>query len=320
LGHEVYVLTHHKTTDIDDPYTIDLRLYFPQSTLWDRLLFRLSPATARFKTLSSTIADAISALVKNHKIDVLEMEESFGWSFAISRLKLLPVVVRLHGPWFVTGKFGDPEYGNALNRYRQEWERRGIQHAQLVTSPSEEVLGAVKNRYSLKLIGSRVIPNPIKAAVENETWDVTTCSKDSLLFVGRFDKRKGGDLVLRAFARLAEQYPHLKLTFVGPDRGINEGENTFFFEEFVVTNIPEALRSRLEFLGAVDGSSISSLRPKYFARRVFRIPLSTKRRSSCRSASIQRHSNLAFTPSPVVCRAPRSGLSHCAWSTNARGR
>ena len=46
--------------------------------------------------------------------------------------------------------------------------------------------------------------------------DSETCNTDTLLFVGRFDGLKGGDLMLRVFAELALSYPKLRLVFVGP--------------------------------------------------------------------------------------------------------
>ena len=93
--------------------------------------------------------------------------------------------------------------GATINRRREQLEGRGIQNAHFVTACCSVTLNAVKNHYGLTLAKSRVIPNPINAASEREIWRIDTCDTDSLLFVGRFDKVKGGDLVLRSFGRLA---------------------------------------------------------------------------------------------------------------------
>ena len=61
-------------------------------------MFRITPETAGFNAATSPLASAICELVGKHKIDIFEMEESWGWTLAVSRLKLLSVVVRLHGP------------------------------------------------------------------------------------------------------------------------------------------------------------------------------------------------------------------------------
>src|SRR5262245_1074097 len=104
LGHKVFVLTPNRAAHDDDPHTIVLRHFSSAPTLWDRVLWKLAPETALFKAPSSAIASAISDLAAKHGLDVFEMEESFGWSHAISRLKLVPVVVRLHGPWFINSR------------------------------------------------------------------------------------------------------------------------------------------------------------------------------------------------------------------------
>jgi glycosyltransferase involved in cell wall biosynthesis len=174
-------------------------------------------------------------------------------------------VVRLHGPWFLNGRFNDPGETPPLKRRRQVREGRGIQDAHFVSAPSAEVLQAVKNYYRLKLTASKVISNPITAGVEAEAWDVGTCDNRALLFVGRFDRRKGGDFVLRAFAELARTNPGLRLAFVGPDIGIKEVDGKVsFFEQFVSTNFPERCRSQIEFLGQKDHVDVMSLRSRHF--------------------------------------------------------
>jgi glycosyltransferase involved in cell wall biosynthesis len=197
----------------------------------------------------------------------LEIEESFGLSFAVSNLKLIPVVVRLHGPWFVNGKYGDPDYGNVLNSRREEFEGRGIRNAQTLTSPSANVIDAVKRHYGLApSTETKVIPNPISSTPQDQTWSLENCCKDTLLFIGRIDKRKGADLVLLAFADLATRYPRLRLKLVGPDRGIeNDKGQLLTYENFIRANIPESIRSRIHFFGPLSNSDLKAQRAKCFA-------------------------------------------------------
>ena len=271
LGHDVYVISANLKYDNSerelDRWSIDITRHASKETLWNRLVSKLSPATGAFNRASSTLAAAISALVRAERIDVLEIEESFGLSFAVSSLNLLPVVVRLHGPWFVNGKFGDPDYGNILNSRREEFEGRGIRYAQTLTSPSANVIDTVKRHYSLSSsIESKVIPNPISSSSQGQRWNLANCCRDSLLFIGRIDKRKGADLILLAFADLATRYPQLRLKLVGPDRGIenNKGE-LLTYEEFIRANIPESVRSRIQFFGPLRNSDLEAQRTKCFA-------------------------------------------------------
>lgn len=258
LGHEVFVLTY--AADKADPYTVELRRYADMSSLLNRAMYRFAPEITHFNVMSSAIARAIRELVAKHQIDVFEVEESFGWSFEASRLNLVPVVVRLHGPYFLRAKWERRESRNRIRR-----EGQGIRCAHYVTAPCLDTLNAVKNYYGLSLTKSRVVPNPIDAAPEKETWHVESCDTDSLLFVGRFDKVKGGDVVLRAFGHLARLFPKLRLTFVGPDSGIETREGKkYSFYQFARENLPEVVQSRVDFRGQLSHAEVMTMRTKHF--------------------------------------------------------
>jgi glycosyltransferase involved in cell wall biosynthesis len=264
LGHDVYVLTPLASPD-RDRWTIDLQPYLSRTTALTRIMFRLAQEAACFKWASAAIVEPLRELVQSGKIDVFEMEESFGYSLAVSRLKLLPVVVRLHGPWFLTAPAADSEERGLAYRRRLQREGKAVQDAHLVTSPSAKALERVEEYYGFRLVASRVIRNPLKALHESEAWNVKTCPPNSLLFVGRFDELKGGDLVLRAFAEMAEVNPGLTLTFVGPDTGIKGADGTLWtFNRFLRSTLPESCLSRVVFRGQVKASEVSLLRQRSF--------------------------------------------------------
>jgi glycosyltransferase involved in cell wall biosynthesis len=82
-----------------------------------------------------------------------------------------------------------------------------------------------------------------------------------LLFVGRFDKRKGGDVVLRAFTRLLAVNPDLTLVFVGPDRGVSGPDGTMTsFEEMRTMLFPGAAAARVDYRGRLPPEQIYGLR------------------------------------------------------------
>src|SRR5215469_13338298 len=157
-GHEVFVLTFDKTSDDDEFDAIDLREAIPARNLRNRLRRRIAPEYAPSFAIASTIRE----LVERHGVEVFEIEESFGWSFAASRLDLLPVVVRLHGPWCLYGEFHDQNRVLG-NRARQWREGRGIKHAHFVTANCNHTLDAVRTYYGLNLSRSRIIPTPLDA-------------------------------------------------------------------------------------------------------------------------------------------------------------
>ena len=74
--------------------------------------------------------------------DVLEIEETFGTARWIARAVAAPVVVRLHGPWFVNGSaLGVPR--DAAFHARVAAEGKAIASAAAVSTPCRDVLERV---------------------------------------------------------------------------------------------------------------------------------------------------------------------------------
>lgn len=189
---------------------------------------------------------------------VFEMEESFG---LIDRLHIsgLARVARLHGPWFVNGPALGAENDHEF-RVRVKREGQAILGATAVTSPSKDVLQRVREHYETALPHARVIANPGPKVTRDECWAPEQADRKNILFVGRFDRHKGGDLMIQAFARLASNDPDVRLTFVGPDRGLLEGGSSISFSAYVEKHVPSALRPRLRYLGPRGPNEISELR------------------------------------------------------------
>ncbi len=268
LGHEVFIVTPEARSGSQekDPYTIDLNQYEVPRSLWQSAVSRFSPNSALFKAASTQIASAIKDLVNRHQIEVFEIEESFGFSYAVSCLRIVPVVVRLHGPWFLNGRFDSSFVYSNNDLRREKRERRGIVAAEVVTSPSRITIEAVKSHYGIDLPMSFAIPNPITAVPQPKRWNIDTCEKDSLLFVGRFDKRKGGELVILAFSELATKNKNLRLTFVGPDLGVHDADGKLeFFNDYTSRVLSPDARSRVTFTHTQPHTAIAGLRGKHFA-------------------------------------------------------
>ena len=239
LGHEVFVITSNLTTTTPDAYTLDLNRISITRSILSRLKSRFRPEQGLFDASVERLLFAIRELKTRHDLDVLEIEESFGWSWKIAREELIPLVVRLHGPWFLTG---DNERASEFaSKGRIALEGRGICAANFVTAPSAAVLQEVRTFYKAELNRSRVIPNPIEVGAD-PSWRLDACKANCILYVGRFDQRKGGDIVLRAFGALAGHYPDLRLSFVGPDRGIFEDGDLLSFDQYVRKYLPASIR------------------------------------------------------------------------------
>ncbi|WP_169981011.1 glycosyltransferase family 4 protein [Tautonia rosea] len=192
---------------------------------------------------------------------ILELEEVFGWPHRVRRDILVPIVVRLHGPWFLNGpnNGADPESREFAQRVREEG--LGIAAANMVTAPSRDVLERTRAYYGLALDGAEVIPNPTPTVPEDRRWRPDQSDPDRLLFIGRFDLHKGGDTMIDAFALLQRDRPAARLTFVGQDRGLVRDGRHWQLKAYIEHRMPGALSAGLiEWLGPRPQSELEGLR------------------------------------------------------------
>jgi glycosyltransferase involved in cell wall biosynthesis len=254
LGHEVILITPFTPSapEAADVPVVSLLRYAEQRPIWLRAVRRLIPTAFSFYSENWPLVAAVKDLVKQNRIEVLEMEETFGSSFAISELRIVPLVVRLHGPWFLNRRYQDLE--------REVLERRGIESADAITAPTKSVFESVVSKYG-RPSTCATFPNPITVDPAVEKWSLESFEPESLLFVGRFDEIKGGDLVLQAFGELAEVHPNLRLTFVGPDDGVRGSK----FADYAKRVLSKMALSRLTYKGSLTVNDVSKLRASHFA-------------------------------------------------------
>jgi glycosyltransferase involved in cell wall biosynthesis len=149
-----------------------------------------------------------------------------------------------------------PDYQN-----RVACEGLAIRASHGVSSPSLDVLNQVREFYGLELPNAEVIPNPVLEVPDEWRWRGVKTNSQKLLFVGRFDLHKGGDLVIDAFRMLAEGNHDIKLIFAGMDRGIILNNKTMHLREYIDTFITEQhIKDRIEFLGYCSARQIAQLR------------------------------------------------------------
>jgi glycosyltransferase involved in cell wall biosynthesis len=125
-------------------------------------------------------------------------------------------------------------------------------------------LERVRAFYGIELPDAAVIPNPAPPADPSRRWTLSGCDPNLVVYVGRFDRHKGGDLAIDAFASIAERYPDLRLAFIGPDRGLQSADGTrVSLDEYVARRVPdESVRSRIQNLGQLTPDEVSEWRQK----------------------------------------------------------
>ena len=269
MGHRPYVLALRKESDSQDAFVVDAWMEGESRPLGRRLVdflgHRLAPRRWWPVSLAASLRSRISYLAREAGVQIVEIEEAFGIARHLGGRTEVPVVVRLHGPWFLVA----PSLGlgrDAPSRRRVWAEGQALRAAAAVTAPSEDVIRRTRQVYGLTLPHAQVIPNPISPVAETERWNTGQCAAQSILFVGRFDRCKGADMVVEAFGRIAPSHPSASLTLVGPDRGlVDDAGRTWSAETYLTDRLRDnSIRGRVAWLGALPPSQIVELRRRCF--------------------------------------------------------
>lgn len=98
--------------------------------------------------------------------------------------------------------------------YNLTWGRRIFHHVDAIVS-----VGSVEREFILRKFGvhkqkTLYIPNGVKAGSDKRSWKTRGPIK-TLLYVGRMEKYKGVEALLRAFSKIAEAHSNLRLVYVG---------------------------------------------------------------------------------------------------------
>jgi glycosyltransferase involved in cell wall biosynthesis len=258
-GHRVSVLTRDLDGSVRDPtvYLVKGR------RLWDRVRRRLSTKPTSIEqgifSYSESIATQLRRIHRRHPIDVIDMEESFGWFADVGAQTDLPVLVKLHGPAFLS--LVENELTSSFGKAKIDREGEALRRSSAIIAPCQKTLVQTIEYYGLRPNDARHIVNPLTMDVDTPLWRLKTCDRNTILFVGRFDLRKGADVVLKAFLHLLNARPNLNLIFVGPDSGLSMPDGRQLqFNAYCDLLFPKDLRRRIDYRGRLSYQQIAHLR------------------------------------------------------------
>jgi glycosyltransferase involved in cell wall biosynthesis len=240
---------------------------YPRRPLTRRLVHRLTywinPTLARDRALSRALVVSLRKAIAERGTELLEIEDSYGWSRAVQRRIPIPVVVRLHGPWFLNGPV-NRHPPDALFHRRIRMEGLAIGRADGITAPSRDVLERTRAHYGLALENAEVIPPPVPEVPAAQRWSSPASDPDVILFIGRFDLHKGGDLIIDALQRVLARIPRARLRFVGVNAGVTDSAGkTWLIQDYTEARIPGAFSSgRVEWLDRQPHAALAGLRQK----------------------------------------------------------
>jgi glycosyltransferase involved in cell wall biosynthesis len=259
LGHKVSVFTGTTPVgpNVGDALTMTGDWRFRLRQRWARV--RNGPLDVH-EWNGYRVADCIAKVHARDPIDIVEMEETQGWFSHVQSRLPMPVAAKLHGPGFLT-ESGAP--GEAPTPGTRQWrEERALRTAAFVCAPSAYTLSRTLEHYQIQSAQTAVLPNPVSPVVDKALlWQCQAAYRKTILYVGRFEHLKGGDVVLQAFRLALTRDPELRLLFVGPnDKTVQVDGQPWALQKALDTWFTPSQRKAVEVLGPQSALAVTELR------------------------------------------------------------
>src|SRR5882724_1919947 len=185
---------------------------------------------------------------ETRKLDLIEGTES-GMLWLALFCKKVPVIIRLHGGEYTFHKYTPGMRLSLGVRLCRALQRIALRRAKLLISPSYAHAREIQNELGGSHPPIVVIPNGV--SIENVERDpLTRRSTETVLYVGRIEKRKGISTLLQAAAQTRQSLPESRFVFAGDfHSSLSQSE----FESLVRLH---GLGSHVELLGPIGWNDL----------------------------------------------------------------
>jgi glycogen synthase len=193
---------------------------------------------------STGLRQLLLAIHGNDPLDIVEVPEYNGLASELRPPFPFPVVVHFHTPTVLV------DFYNAIkiNRDRTQWytfEKKACLHANAYRCPSMALAKEINKRYGIAENRITLIRHPFDTALFDTIVKSRSSDHVDMLFVGRLERRKGAEILLKNIQRILSLDNRLRLTFAG-EFAIG---NTDMYRSAIERSLSESDRKRVWFLG-----------------------------------------------------------------------
>lgn len=132
-----------------------------------------------------------------------------------------------------------------------EAEKWALENADLVLASTQAIRNDVEQAYELKIADERVELHPFGIRAGTATPDATLGKPVRVLYLGRFETRKGIDTLMQALPELLENNPELHVTLAGDNR-LPGPDGRTYLEIFQQNHASAPWLSRIDIPGLLD--------------------------------------------------------------------
>lgn len=217
--HNVYIVTrkekkryqHKGIKIIDIDCRISKRHIKDLSVVGKLVSFLEYPVIFSIKTALS-----LNKIIKKNNIDIIEGNDFGGdlWFYLLNPFirKPVPVVIRLHTPYFIISKYNN-DSGSIAGKLMSFIEKTVITLADGVYSPTESLAVLIRKATGRKI--NKIIPYPFDTRTKKSPQ--VRRREGTILYVGKLQHKKGVFTLLKATQQLKRNNKSIYCYFVGPD-------------------------------------------------------------------------------------------------------
>lgn len=164
---------------------------------------------------SLSLLFSLPSIIRRHHLDVLHVHAGSGGVFLLRKPRC-PLVVTSHHTYRQESAivFDRSPLTRLWKRFMSRLEMRTYRLADLICCVSTDTKTEILEHYGIPESKVIVVENPVPTDVLSR-FRQQPKEKDTILFVGRLEERKGIMLLLKAFHALSKDLPGLRLRLVG---------------------------------------------------------------------------------------------------------
>ena len=136
-------------------------------------------------------------------------------------------------------------------------EKRAILTADAVTAVSGAIVEQTKKALRLVRADFKVVPNSVNDSAFSLSEKVQETGVTTVLFVGRLERRKGPDLLIRALPAVLERHPWVRFRFAGMDTPTGPGRTSMM--SYLRDLLPSGMQSSVEFCGHLAAPQLAEV-------------------------------------------------------------
>lgn len=222
---------------------------------------------------SKSVYNTVKAIKELEGVDLILAPLWDVEGLALIRHKIAPIVVTLMSP---LKKVVETQWSNVDDpsiEYVYDLERYAVKNADRIMTISQAVADTIEKEYGIDWSSLAALPRVLPLGVDSAfiSTDMPAPKKKTgmdILFVGRFEKRKGIDLLLSVIPTILEKHKDVTFTLIG-NSDVYDPEGKNYWNDFTKTYKHKLWFSRIKKSGYVTDDELAKA---YAATDIFVAP------------------------------------------------